>query len=60
MLLTKNMAIDYGGRGIRVNAVCPGFIETPLSERVFDLPAMAQTRSRGHRGARAPAYGAVG
>ena len=45
VLLTKNMAIDYGGRGIRVNAVCPGFIETPLSERVFDLAAMAQTRA---------------
>ena len=35
VLLTKNMAIDYGGRGIRVNAVCPGFVETPMTVFFF-------------------------
>jgi len=31
VLLTRNMAIDYGGVGVRVNCLCPGFIETPMT-----------------------------
>jgi NAD(P)-dependent dehydrogenase (short-subunit alcohol dehydrogenase family) len=42
VLLTKNMAIDYAGRGIRVNAVCPGFIETPMTASIFG-PGMEAT-----------------
>jgi NAD(P)-dependent dehydrogenase (short-subunit alcohol dehydrogenase family) len=35
VIFTKNLAIDYGRAGIRANAICPGFIETPLLEGVF-------------------------
>jgi NAD(P)-dependent dehydrogenase (short-subunit alcohol dehydrogenase family) len=31
VILTRNMAIDYGPRGIRVNCLCPGFIDTPMT-----------------------------
>lgn len=29
--LSKNVAIDYGGKGIRCNAIAPGYIDTPVS-----------------------------
>ncbi len=40
VLLTKNLAIDYGRQGIRANAICPGFIETPMTQSIFGLPGM--------------------
>jgi len=44
VLLTKNIAIDYGRQGIRANVICPGFIETPMTNAVFQAPAMARVR----------------
>jgi NAD(P)-dependent dehydrogenase (short-subunit alcohol dehydrogenase family) len=46
VLLTKNMAIDYGRMGIRVNCICPGFIDTPMLRSVMGLDVMSQVRDR--------------
>ena len=43
VLLTKNMALDYGGRRIRTNVICPGFIDTPLFRQVIGAGAMKDT-----------------
>src|SRR4051794_15007793 len=34
LLLTKTMAVELGGHGVRVNALCPGFIRTALNEQI--------------------------
>ncbi len=39
---TKSMAIEWGSKGIRVNTICPTFIETPLTEQTFSQPERVQ------------------
>lgn len=46
VLLTKNLALDYGRKGIRANCICPGFIDTPLFRSVFADEHMAPYRER--------------
>jgi NAD(P)-dependent dehydrogenase (short-subunit alcohol dehydrogenase family) len=40
--LTKAMAIELGPFGIRVNTICPTFIETPLTRPFFENAAFAE------------------
>ncbi len=32
--ITRQFAVTYGKRGVRVNAICPGYIETPMTAEV--------------------------
>lgn len=47
MGLTRVMALELGGHGIRVNAVCPGLVNTPLAaDLMADEAFVAATRAR--------------
>ncbi len=36
LALTRSLAIDYGPHGVRINAVCPGFVKTPMLQGAFE------------------------
>ncbi len=46
--LTRSTAADYSARGIRVNAVLPGAIHTPMLETALQDEALAQMIARSH------------
>lgn len=49
--LTRNVALDYGGNGIRVNAVLPGATQTPLLDRQAGGSAADDDDPRAYRSA---------
>jgi NAD(P)-dependent dehydrogenase (short-subunit alcohol dehydrogenase family) len=48
--LARAMAIDHGGEGITVNAVCPGPTDTPMLQRFFDASGDAGRERRTFEG----------
>ena len=44
VLLTKNIAIDYGRQGVRANAICPGFVKTQMTDGIFGMEGMEHVR----------------
>ena len=40
LMLAKSVAVDYAAAGIRSNAVCPGFVQTPMTQWRLDVPEL--------------------
>lgn len=45
LLLSRQLAVEWGPQGVRSNAICPGMIKTPLSEKFYEEPGFEQRRA---------------
>jgi NAD(P)-dependent dehydrogenase (short-subunit alcohol dehydrogenase family) len=46
IMLSRQIAAEWGRDGIRSNAVCPGTIRTPLSEAFYQVPGVVEAREK--------------
>ena len=44
-LLSQQLAVEWGGDGVRSNVICPGMIRTPLSADFYAQPGVEEARS---------------
>ena len=50
--LTKALAVDYASKGIKINSISPGYIDTPIIERFFQTkanPQVARKEAENHQ-----------
>ena len=45
LLMSRQMAVEWGPQGIRSNAICPGMIRTPLSAKFYEEPGFEAKRA---------------
>ena len=44
-MLGQLVGVEWGGRGVRGNTVCPGQVRTPMTEAMFKDPEIAEGRA---------------
>lgn len=54
VLLTKAMALDFAADGIRVNAICPGDVDTPMLEQEAAVDGMSHPEALAVYGSQSP------
>lgn len=45
LLMSRQLAVEWGPQGVRSNAICPGMIRTPLSAKFYEEPTFEARRA---------------